>query len=220
METRLAYAFYNRVEPEHGQDRPHIVDRIRPQLTRAIKPGMRVLDLGCGAGRFTFVVEEMGAVPAGVDCAGNLLDYARVVAESEGRCARFVQGDYCELPFAPESFDVVLLIDNLVECSYDGADLMVAQVRRILSPGGLLCLSMADRLEKHRQGYDLTPFDPSTGMKVAMHDPDGQGPVPYHACFWTLPFAKYLFSRHLTLLEEEALSSGKHWLVYAKGPES
>lgn len=220
MDTKLAAAFYNRIEPEHGQDRPRIVDRIRPQLTRTLKPGMRVLDPGCGAGRFTFAVEEMAAAPVGIDCAGTLLDYARGVAESRGSCTRFVQGDYCELPFAPESFDAVLLIDNLVECSYDDADSIARQVKGVLRPGGLFCLCMADHLEKHRKGYDLTPFDTSTGMKVGMYDPDGQGPVPYHSCFWTLLFAKHLFSRHLILRDEEVLSPGKHWLVYAKGPES
>ncbi len=217
MDTRIASGFYNLIEPEHGQERRHLLERIRSQLTRAIRPGMRVLDLGCGAGRYTFAIEELGAFSVGIDCAGKLLEYARDVAHAGGSTARFVQGDYCALPFARESFDAVLLIDNLVECSYDDTDRILRQLTTILTSGGLFCVSMGDHLARHQQGYSLAEFDALTGKKEAAYDPDGRGSVPYHAHFWTLPFARYVLSRHLRFREEESLSPGKHWLVYENG---
>jgi len=81
MEKRIASAFYNAsaVTPQNdpvSSESAFAVDRIRNQLEQVIEPGMEVLDLCCGAGRFSFAMEEMGATVTGVDCATIPLDYA------------------------------------------------------------------------------------------------------------------------------------------------
>ncbi len=81
--------FYNvsGVHPTTDPDNPRsqfAVDRYEDYLRKLIKPGMRALDLGCNAGRFTFAMEEMGAVATGIDFAEIPLLHAKKVAEKTG----------------------------------------------------------------------------------------------------------------------------------------
>lgn len=215
MDPKIAQAFYNSIEPECGEERPHIVDRVHVQLSRSIRPGTRVLDLGCGAGRFTFAAEEMGAVAVGIDCADALIEHARKRAQQRESKCEFVLGDYRALPFEPASFDAALLMCNIVECSYDDMDLMLAQLRVILSPGGLLCLDMPDHLAQHQQnGRSLVGYNSATGIKESVKEIPGRGKFPMHAYFWTVGFAMHVCSRHMTLYEDEALGEGRHWLAF------
>ena len=62
----------------------------------------RVLDLGCGMGRYTALVAELGAEAVGLDVSRAVDTAARLWPN-----ARFVQADVVAAPFAPASFDVV-----------------------------------------------------------------------------------------------------------------
>ena len=44
------------------------------QQENMIKPGGRILDVGCGGGRFCFALEQMGAEALGVDFSPNMID--------------------------------------------------------------------------------------------------------------------------------------------------
>jgi cyclopropane fatty-acyl-phospholipid synthase-like methyltransferase len=49
----------------------------RALLLAEVQPGERVLDLGCGAGRFLAVLREAGAEPVGVELAEAAAERAR-----------------------------------------------------------------------------------------------------------------------------------------------
>jgi SAM-dependent methyltransferase len=92
-------------------------------------PGLRVLDLGCRSGGLTRYYARGNAV-VGVDVdraalerAGEQLGIETVWADAEG-----------ELPFADESFDVVVMGEVLEHLADPRA--AVANVRRVLRPGG------------------------------------------------------------------------------------
>ncbi len=68
-----------------------------------VKPGMRYLDAGCGAGMAAAIAARLGAVVSGVDAAQDLLD----IAQSRVPGALFRQGELQELPFADHAFDLV-----------------------------------------------------------------------------------------------------------------
>lgn len=59
----------------------------------AIEPGMRVLDVGCGAGETARAAARLGARVTGVDLSSALLDVARQRAQDEGLDVAFVQAD-------------------------------------------------------------------------------------------------------------------------------
>lgn len=75
----------------------HVLDRA------AIAAGTRVLDCGCGAGRFTRMAADRGAIVAGVDAAGQLVE----IAADRTPEGDFRVGDLEALPWPDDSFDVV-----------------------------------------------------------------------------------------------------------------
>jgi SAM-dependent methyltransferase len=80
--------------------------------TLGIKPGMKVLDLGCGDGTTALPEAQLGADVLGVDIASNLVDAGTERARVAGlKNIRFQEGDACDLrPLADKSFDLVVSV--------------------------------------------------------------------------------------------------------------
>jgi len=102
------------------------------------QPGERVLDLGSGAGTDSLVAAQMvgpdGRV-TGVDMTPEMLERARKAAEAMGAMnIEFVEGEVEHLPFADESFDVV--ISNGVIDLVPDKDAVFREIFRVLEPGG------------------------------------------------------------------------------------
>ncbi|HLZ35936.1 MAG TPA: class I SAM-dependent methyltransferase [Nitrospira sp.] len=75
--------------------------------TLGIKPGERVLDVGCGAGQLSLPAARAGAIVTGIDIAPNLIEQARVRAQAEGLKIRFDEGDAEALPCEDAAYDLV-----------------------------------------------------------------------------------------------------------------
>lgn len=120
--------------------------------------GLRVLDLGCGAGRDVYLlsrlVGEQGAV-VGVDMTREQLDVAESHREEHARRfghrasnVRFIEGELerlDELDLEPESFD--LIVSNCVINLCQDKGRVLKGAHRLLKPGGELYFSdvYADR---------------------------------------------------------------------------
>ena len=103
-----------------------------------LAPGERVLDVGSGSGTDSLVAAWMvgpsGSV-TGIDMTPEMLDKARAGAiESRLENVTFVEGDAENLPFADETFDVV--ISNGVIDLVPDKDAVFSELRRVLVPGG------------------------------------------------------------------------------------
>lgn len=87
-------------------------ERFRRTVAECSEPGLEVLDIGCGSGRFTVAVAKAGAQRVvGLDFADGMLAIAGRLAEAEGvgeRC-EFLNADFMEHDFGRE-FDVTLAI--------------------------------------------------------------------------------------------------------------
>ena len=103
-----------------------------------LETGARVLDLGSGAGTDSLVAAQMvgpeGAV-TGIDMTPEMLAKARDAAAEMGATnVEFVEGEAERLPFAEESFDIV--ISNGVIDLVPDKDAVFSELFRVLAPGG------------------------------------------------------------------------------------
>jgi arsenite methyltransferase len=103
-----------------------------------LAPGEHVLDLGSGAGTDSLVAAQMvgedGSV-TGIDMTREMLAKARTAAAAMGASnVEFVEAEAERLPFADESFGVV--ISNGVIDLIPDKDAVFAELFRVLAPGG------------------------------------------------------------------------------------
>ncbi|HKQ83477.1 MAG TPA: class I SAM-dependent methyltransferase [Steroidobacteraceae bacterium] len=107
-----------------------------------IKPGTRVLDVGCGVGRWSTLLAARGAVVTGMDLSPTMIAEAKRRADASGlapRC-RFLVQDLAQLD-AGEKFDLVLGVTVLQHIL--DPDALAAAVQRMtehLAPGGRMVL--------------------------------------------------------------------------------
>lgn len=95
-----------------------------------------VLDVGCGANApYVEHLESLGKHVVGLDFAYHFV----ALAKQKGQ-TRSVQGDATSLPFPDASFDAIICSETLEHVPDDrGA---VAEIHRVLRPGGLLFLTV------------------------------------------------------------------------------
>ncbi len=105
-----------------------------------VKPGMKVLDLGCGDGTTALPAAQKGADVLGVDIASNLVAAGNRRAKAAGLSnLRFEEGDASNLSgIADDSFDLVVSIFGAMFAPkpYDVAKEMV----RVTKPGGRIVM--------------------------------------------------------------------------------
>lgn len=112
-------------------------DQIIPAIVEACRPGpgTKALDLCCGHGNLTEALSDAGAEVTGLDFSPAMLAAAR--ARVPG--AAFVEGDAQAMPFADGSFDVV--VSNVGLGHVPDQPKAVAEIARVLKPGGVAALS-------------------------------------------------------------------------------
>ena len=107
-----------------------------------LKPGDKVLDVGCGSGRLTMAAQNWvtpGGESTGIDPSPEMIDVARRNADRLGLPIKFETGMVEALPFPNGSFDVVMSRLVLHHLPGDLKSRGLAEMRRVLKPGGL-CL--------------------------------------------------------------------------------
>jgi trans-aconitate methyltransferase len=100
----------------------------------AAKPGEYILDLGCGDGQLTKRISATGAKVVGVDASPDMIAAARE------RGIQAEHGDAESLHFSDAIFDAVF--SNAALHWVRDQDSMMAQVRRVLKPGGRFVAEM------------------------------------------------------------------------------
>ena len=102
-----------------------------------VTPGMKVLDLGCGNGKTSEALLDIGAEVTGIDFSQPAVDSC---INRFGDMARFVCGDVCKLPFDDNGFDAVFAFHVLEHLTEPELETAVSEIGRVLRPGGRVCL--------------------------------------------------------------------------------
>ncbi len=146
--------------PGHGDNAVNFMRQRRAASHAAFaldlfKPGMTVLDCGCGPGSITLDLARLvspGAV-TGVDAQDAQFAESRDAAARDGLNVRFQQATATELPFADATFDAVFshaLFEHL-----PNPTAVAREIERVLKPKGFFAVRSPDW-----GGFLLYPYPP------------------------------------------------------------
>jgi SAM-dependent methyltransferase len=166
-----------------------------------LRPGTRVLDVGCGPGRHALALARRGIDVVGVDLSEDFVALARDAATAEGLPARFEVGDIRELA-SDDAFDAVICLCQGGFGLLGGRDERRAfeRIAAALRPGGRLALTAFSAVFAVRFLEAGETFDPATGVlheRSTVRNEDGEEQV---FDLWTTCFTV----RELELLAEHA----------------
>lgn len=122
-----------------------------------LKTSDRILDLGCGTGRTTFALFELGYTDIiGVDLTPEMIEAAEVIKAERKSPIPFQVGNAKALTFADERFDVVIFSFNGLMSIPSGAERFKAlqEIHRVLKAGGLFLFTTHDR-EQDENYFDF-----------------------------------------------------------------
>jgi ubiquinone/menaquinone biosynthesis C-methylase UbiE len=151
--SRVAHSF-TALEAVGWSERADVYDRLTARISLALAgplldaagvgPGTRVLDLGCGTGVACGLAAERGALATGIDVAPGMLAEAR----RRHPDVSFLEADAVALPFEDGSFDAC--VGGFVLNHLPAPEAAVAELARVLLPGGSLALSLWDVPARNR----------------------------------------------------------------------
>jgi ubiquinone/menaquinone biosynthesis C-methylase UbiE len=121
------------------------LDQIKDRIAAMVRPGDRVLDVGCGTGTLALRCLERGALVTGLDSAKHMIEQSARRAAEAGMADRLtlVQDSVTQLRshFPPQSFDVIVSTMVLGEFPRQYLDFVMQDCRALLRPGGRLIIA-------------------------------------------------------------------------------
>ncbi len=153
----------------------------------------RVADVGCGTGRVTAFLHDLGVPAFGVDLSPRMV----AVAAAAHPHLRFAAGSMTALPVADGALGGVVAWYSTIHVPDDHLPHALAELRRVLAPGGLLQLAFQTGDEvvhrthaaghevaldfHHRRPADVTDHLRRAGFTVRaqlLREPDLDGDYP------------------------------------------
>lgn len=147
---------------------PPRFDYFRKILLNRLKlnpQALQVLDVGCGGGLLAEQFASLGCVVTGIDQSVPTLNAAKAHAAKSGLNIQYIESTGEKLPFEAAKFDIVCCCDVLEHV--DDIDAVIAEISRVLKPGGILFFDTINRTLisnlvaiKMAQDWKLTRFLP------------------------------------------------------------
>ena len=121
-----------------------------------INRGLRVADVGCGAGTQSMLWAQGGHRVFGIDINEDLIELAKKRAKHAGLDATFLAGSADALPWGAREFDVCI-VPELLE-HVENWERCLDEVCRIVKPGGYVFLTTTNRLCPKQQEFNLPGY--------------------------------------------------------------
>jgi SAM-dependent methyltransferase len=189
----LRYSFTKGTEQE--------VDALMEAL--GLRPGQRLLDVGCGPGRHAHAFARRGVEVVGVDISQRFVDLA---SEGAPPGARFVRADARALAFDAEFDAAISLCQGAFGLAggpgspLDGDGEVLAGIARALRPGGVAAVSAFSAYFQVRWLEDQDTFDAEAGVNHERTTVRDEAGAESEADLWTTCFTP----RELRLLAAAA----------------
>lgn len=123
-------------------------------MVQSLATGKRVLDVACGEGYGSHLLAGKAISVIGVDLDAEVVAHAR--AKYKLANLDFLQGDCTALTLADASVDLVVSFETLEH--HIEHEAMLAELRRVLAPDGVLLVSTPDRRHYSDERNYVNPF--------------------------------------------------------------
>ena len=135
----IADGWAERIRTKTEWARPVLLDKPHLELVGDVS-GARVLDAGCGEGRFARMLAERGAKVSAIDLSERMIEHALRLEDKQRLGIDYQIRDMCDLsPFEDGAFDVAVAYLSIIDVEdYETA---LAEVTRVLTRGGQLVFS-------------------------------------------------------------------------------
>jgi len=138
--------FYSEEAPLYDKERwssgvGQYIDQAQKEIVKSMLPdvsGKKILEIGAGTGRFSFLLAEMGAEVTTLDISQEMLDIIKRKTESANLSEKIsmIRADASQkIPFSDNSFDFCIAINTLSHIK--DVPGLFREVFRILKPGGI-----------------------------------------------------------------------------------
>ena len=150
------YGKYAPTYAELGMDGPnYLAFRDIPKLIQKHAKGMEALDYGCGAGRSTRFLKDLGLHVVGVDISQDMLEQA----VSRDRSTSYYNIRSEQLPFEDESFDIVFSSFVFLEVSTkEEIEKIFLEMMRVLRRNGVIII-ITSSMEVHKGNWIGFTYD-------------------------------------------------------------
>jgi ubiquinone/menaquinone biosynthesis C-methylase UbiE len=163
------------------------------KIAELIRPSHRVLELGAGTGLHTRALLQTGAQVIASDISPNSLSLLKQRFQSTFGNLEIEVADMERLPFEESSFDVIASAGSL---SYGEPDMVDAEIRRILRPGGMLiCVDSLNHNPVYRMNRWLHYLRGNRSKSTLMRMPDMFRIGTLGALSFAMPIFALLFGK-------------------------
>lgn len=129
-----------------------------------LKPGMRILDVGCGPGRHSIGFAQSGLQVTGVDVSQRFLDIAAADTRAAGVSASFFVVDARQMPFEDEFDAVVSICQGAFGLMGEDDALVLRRMMEAAKPGGIVALTAFSSLYEASRARAGATFDVDRGI--------------------------------------------------------
>jgi len=129
-----------------------------------LRPGQRLLDVGCGPGRHSVPLAEAGIAVTGIDISARFLAIAADAARAAGVGAAFFEVDARAMPFDDEFDSVISICQGAFGLMGEGDGLVLRRMAEAARPGGLVCLTAFSAYYEMSNPRPEANFDADKGI--------------------------------------------------------